>query len=116
MESQESQQIIEQILHKIKVESTSVDWTEDVTNSDSIGSKIAALATSGGGLLIIGITDKLEIAGIEDRQLVVSKIGQIVRNCMPSPNMESPNFIEYQGKTIAFFRIIGLGGSLCAYR
>ena len=110
-------EIVQSILDKTKHEGVSIDWTEfSKSNKDSIGGKIAAFATSGGGILVIGIDKNREIQGIEDEQILITKVGEILRDCQPIPFVGEPDFVEKDGKKIAVYRISGLGGTVCYYK
>lgn len=117
MDNLTPEQILDYVLKGIKVEDVSLDYTEDSDNHDSLGEKIAAFATSGGGWLIVGISKKREIIGIKtDKQTFVSKIGTILRNCNPTPTVGEIKFIDADTHSVALFLIIGIGGGVCSYK
>lgn len=108
--------LIEAILSGKKAEGFEVEWTAEVT--DAVGEKIAAFATSGGGWLVIGLSNDRppRAVGIEDEQLTITKMGEVLRLCDPVPTVGEPLFVEKNGKKIAVYRILGLGGSICTYK
>lgn len=111
------EEIVQSILDKTKYEGVSIDWTEfSKNNKDTIGEKIAAFATSGGGILVIGISKDRVITGIVNEQILITKIGEILRDCQPIPFLGDPEFIEKDGKKVAVYKITGLGGTVCYYK
>ena len=111
-------QILEEVLKGQKPEGFAIDWTSGTKNQDSIGEKIAAFATSGGGWLIIGLSDSRppRTIGIENEQILITDVGNALRCCDPIPTVGNPKFIEKEGKKIAVYRITGLGGNVCNYK
>jgi len=112
-----AENIVDSILHGNKTEDYEADWTLGVNNSDRIGEKIAAFATSGGGWLVIGLEDKTrKLFDIGDEQILITKVGEILRSCSPIPQLGNPFFVVREGKKLAVYRIPGFGGTLCDYR
>ena len=111
-------QILEDVLKGNKPEGFAIDWTSNTRNQDSIGEKIAAFATSGGGWLIIGLSDSRppKMIGIENEQKIITDMGNALRCCDPIPTIGNPEFIEKDGKKAAIYRITGLGGNVCNYK
>ncbi|MBI2675472.1 MAG: hypothetical protein HYX24_03370 [Candidatus Aenigmarchaeota archaeon] len=110
------EQLIDSILRNEQVEGLSFDWIEGLKNPDSIGQKIAAFATSGGGWLAIGLSKNKAVIGIGDEQVLITRIGEVLRNCSPIPYVDDPKFLEKDSKTIAIYKITGLGGTICEYK
>ncbi len=110
-------ELLEKILAGTVPEGYSVDWTEGVKNVETLGEKIAAFATSGGGWLVIGLTNTKPplVKGIDDEQVVITKVGEALRNCDPIPNLSNPSFIIKENKKVAIYSITGLGGNVCSY-
>ncbi len=115
MEKLSAGTLLECVIRGEVPEGCSVDWIEGTRNLEALGRKIAAFATSDGGWLIVGLRDDKTVAGIEDRQVMVSAIGQVLRDCAPTPPVGEPEFIDKNGKTVAVYRIPSLGGTICEY-
>jgi len=109
-------QIVDMILTNNKPEDFIVDWIEGVENQDSVGEKISAFATSEGGWLIIGITKQKYLRGIGNEQVLISKMGEVLRKCHPIPPVGNPEFVEKEDKKIAVYKIPSLGGTICEYK
>ncbi|MBI5635546.1 hypothetical protein HY993_01120 [Candidatus Micrarchaeota archaeon] len=109
-------EIVEAVLTNRRDEGLLIDWTEGTKNLDSIGAAIAAFATSGGGWLVIGIAKNRSLADIPDKQVLISRVGEALRNCRPIPFVSDPEFIDKDGKIVAVYQIVGLGGTLCEYK
>ncbi len=118
MQEHKEPELVSLILAGQIPEGYSVDWTIGVKNLDSLGEKIAAFATSGGGWLIIGLEDGKPptLKGIESEQIIITEVGNALRNCDPIPTVSQPVFVEKEGKKIAVYRITGLGGNVCSYK
>jgi len=118
MEMMKPKELLDNILEGHVPEGYEVDWVSGIKNLSSLGEKIAAFATSGGGWLIIGIDDERppKIIGIDDEQIIITKMGEILRNCDPIPTTSNPKFIKRENKKIAIYKITGLGGNICSYK
>jgi len=115
MASQNAREVVESVLKNDRPEGYSIDWIRGIENRDAIGKKIAAFATSDGGWLVIGIDDSRRAIGIGDKQIFITAIGEVLRNCQPVPSLSDPQFIDVESKTVALYRIPSLGGTICEH-
>lgn len=100
-----------------KAEGSDFDRIESSKNRDSLGEKIAAFATSEGGIVLIGQGKDGAIQGVEDEQVEITRIGEVLRSCEPIPTVEGPFFGEAEGKRLCWIRVISLGrGGPCFYK
>lgn len=100
-----------------KAEGSDFDRIETTKNRDSLGEKIAAFATSEGGIVLVGQAKGGAIRGVEDEQVEITRIGEVLRSCEPIPTVEGPFFGEVGGRKLGWIRVVSLGrGGPCFYR
>ncbi len=127
MSQELAEKIVDAILSDKQPEGVNVDWTrgfgslsarrERKEEATSVGHKIAAFATSAEGWLVIGIEDQTrQVVGAGEPQIVVSKVGEVLRECKPIPPLGNPFFMERKGRKIAAYLIPWLGGTICRYK
>ncbi len=100
-------------------EDTFFDRTRSLekNSKDSVGSKIAAFATSQGGWLLFGQADDKKLVGIGERGGFIRGLSELLQNLEPVPTVEGPLFFERDGKLLAALRIIALGsGGPCSFK
>lgn len=73
-------------------EGTRVEFKRDFpAQSHAIGKEMAALANTGGGVLLMGVSDDGEPTGIADAERVVERLAGIAKSCL-TKSPESTHF------------------------
>jgi hypothetical protein len=87
-------------------EGTRVEFKSDFpVQSHAIGKEMAALANSGGGVLLMGVTDDGAPKGIEDADRVVERLAGIARSCGLSISPEIDKFQVSKNVFIVYAKI-----------
>lgn len=67
-------------------EGTRVEFKKEFpSQAHAIGKEMAALANSGGGILLMGVSDDGEPTGIDDADRVVERLAGIAKSCLTKP-------------------------------
>ncbi len=99
-------------------EDASFDRTRSLENKDSVGEKIAAFATSSGGVILVGQDDKKVVTGIGSSiEEFLRELGYILEQTDPKPTLDGPYFEDVGDTKIAVMTVVSLGtGGPCSYK
>jgi Predicted transcriptional regulator containing an HTH domain and an uncharacterized domain shared with the mammalian protein Schlafen, COG2865 len=71
---------------------------------EEIGRTISAFANTYGGIIVIGVSTKGELAGVEEADKTSQKLRNIIERCKSAPKMEQ-QFISESGKTFIMLKV-----------
>jgi len=72
--------------------------------SERIGKTISAFANSFGGIIILGVSPKKEIRGIDDTDAASRKIRELIDKCRPRPHIYQ-EFVPYKGVRLIILKV-----------
>lgn len=100
---------VEEVQRKLRAgEDSYTEFKERIDNVDSLAGEIVAFANTGGGRLMIGVTDAGDVVGVSEPTRTATQIAQICRENVLPPVLPLVESIEIDGRIIVVLEVRGV--------